>query len=583
MKYIGSLFSLSLLAITISGSGCNQTSSVKYDGGFEEATITVSPTAYTFPNTALGQMSTAVKFTLINIGFEPTGPVSHVIDGSSEFAITGSTCGQPLAYQGTCDVAVLFRPVTSGQKSGRLTATATPGKTFTVLLSGNSQQDASGRLDPTVYDFFPAVAIPAPGDTNPQMPPVSTPFTVTNTGGTIIGPISPVIDGADAGDFAVASNNCSTLNPMASCTLTVRFKPTTSGPKTASLNVEIPGLKLPSATLSGIGSEAAKITLSPTSQSFGTIPLGMRSAFSFDVTNVGGADTGKIGVSLEGLNISEFTVQPDASCNEALKPNFTCSITVTFVPTLAGAKTASLRVTSSPGGLAKADLTANAMSASTSGMLSVSSPAPDPFGTVAVGESSSGFFVVENKGMVQAGKVMPSISGSNSTEFVVTDNGCPDKLDAGGQCSITVRFTPQLSGRRTANLQVTAFPGGFATLPLSGNAAATVSLLISPTTRNFGSRAVGNQAGTIQEFQVRISGTITTMTGPLTVVVEGADAPNFQIVYNECQNTTLYQSRTSCRVGLRFVPVSMGQKTASLTATATPGGVARATLYGNGT
>ena len=42
MKYIGSLLSsVSLLAIAIVGSGCNQTSSAKYDGGFEPATLTV--------------------------------------------------------------------------------------------------------------------------------------------------------------------------------------------------------------------------------------------------------------------------------------------------------------------------------------------------------------------------------------------------------------------------------------------------------------------------------------------------------------------------------------------------------------
>src|SRR5688572_464441 len=196
MKYIRPLLSVSLLAIAIAGSGCNQNSSVKYDGGmFEEATITASPTAYSFPTTGLGEKSAAVEFTLQNIGFESTGPVSHVIDGSSEFQITGSTCGQPLGFMGSCELQVVFRPVTGGQKTGRLVATATPGKTFAVLLSGLSMQPQSARLDPTVYDFFPAVAIPAPGDTQQMMYPVSAPFTVLNTGGTIIGPISASIDG----------------------------------------------------------------------------------------------------------------------------------------------------------------------------------------------------------------------------------------------------------------------------------------------------------------------------------------------------------------------------------------------------
>jgi plastocyanin domain-containing protein len=163
------------------------------------------------------------------------------------------------------------------------------------------------------------------------------------------------------------------------------------------------------------------------------------------------------------------------------------------------------------------------------------------------------------------------------------DNSCPDKLDPGTQCGLTIRFTPQNIGRRTANLQVNALPGGFATLPLSGSATAGAQLTISPNTRSFGNRNVGSQTGPITEFTVRLSGSTQNMTGVLNVIVEGTDAPNFQIVYNDCQNTTLQQTRTSCRVGVRFVPVSTGQKTASLAASATPGGVIRATMYGNGT
>jgi hypothetical protein len=40
--------------------------------------------------------------------------------------------------------------------------------------------------------------------------------------------------------------------------------------------------------------------------------------------------------------------------------------------------------------------------------------------------------------------------------------------------------------------------------------------------------------------------------------------------------------RTSCRVGIRFVPVSNGYKSATLGASATPGGVVRSQMYGTG-
>src|SRR3954462_3924516 len=96
MKHSYVFVCLSLLAIPLVGAGCNQNSTTKLDGGviFDVATLTVSPTASAFPNTAIGADSPVQKFTLTNIGVEPTGPVSHVIDGgnSLEFIITGSTC-----------------------------------------------------------------------------------------------------------------------------------------------------------------------------------------------------------------------------------------------------------------------------------------------------------------------------------------------------------------------------------------------------------------------------------------------------------------------------------------------------------
>jgi hypothetical protein len=586
MKYIRPLLSLSLVAIAIVGSGCNQSSSVKYDGGmFEEATLTASPTAFSFPNTALGEQSAATKIILSNIGFESTGPVSHVIDGSTEFVITSSTCGQPLAFQNTCEVSVVFKPLIAGSsKMARLTATATPGKVFTVLLYGTSMQPASARLDPTVYDFFPAVAIPAPGDTQQMMYPVSAPFTVSNTGGTIIGPLSAIIEGTDAGDFAVASNGCSTLAAGATCAITVRFKPTSAGAKTANLSVSGPGLDLPPATLSGIGAETAKISLTPLQQNFGMIPIGMKSAFSFDVSNMGGADAGKINVSLEGLSISEFMVTPDASCNDPLKPNFTCSITVTFSPTLIGTKTASLRVTASPGGFAKAELTATALTNTGTGQIVLSSPSPDPFGSVTLGESSSGFFIVENRGTVAAGKIMPAVSGSSANEFTVQDNGCPDMLPAGQQCAVTVRFTPQAIGSRTSNLQVTAIPGGFASLVLRGTALAGALLRISPFSRQFSDRVIGSTSN-IQTQTFTITNGGSGLTGPLAVSVESLD-PNHVTSFelfgaNDCQGQSLVQGRT-CRVDVRFLPKIRGFLNASIVVNGMPGGIVRGTMTGRG-
>jgi hypothetical protein len=563
------------------GSGCNQSSSQKFDGGiFETATITVTPTAHTYSNTALSMDSAPAKFQLSNIGFEASGPVSHIIDGpnASEFVITGSTCGQPLTFQATCDVTVIFRPLSPGPKSARLVASATPGTTFNVLLNANSQAPGSLQLTPTVHDF-PSTAIPGPG-APAVMPPIGQ-FMVVNTGGLPLGPLFAEITGQDAADFAIAQNTCqgATVSSGGNCQIAVRFKPITSGQKSANLTVTAGSVKL-DAGLFGEASEPAKVTLTPMAQSFGTVPIGMKSAYSFEIKNEGGSNAGKLNFSLEGMNFTEFSFVADSSCAAMeLEPTFGCIVTVTFAPTLPGTKTASLRVTASPGGLARVDFNGTGELMNTQGMLRVASPVPDAFGTVPAGETSVGFFVVENKGTMPTGKINAAISGSNAAEFAIADNGCPDMLPVGAQCGISVRFTPQFAGRRTANLQVSAFPGGFAILPLSGNATTAIQLRVSPTSRSFGTRNVGSTTMTPIDFTFSVSG--VGVTGPLNVALEGVDANHFQIAYNDCQNQQLQQGR-SCRVSLRFIPMSNGYKTATIGASASPGGVIRSFISGTG-
>jgi hypothetical protein len=358
--------------------------------------------------------------------------------------------------------------------------------------------------------------------------------------------------------------------------------PTSPGHKAAALNVTGAGVTLSSATLSGSGTTPSKITLSPAAQSFGDVPIGMKSSFAFVVTNVGGADAGKIAAFFEGMDVTEFVVTPDASCVAPLAPMSTCSLSVTFTPMRVGPKTASLRVTASPGGFATAALTGNGVTTPTDTTIMLSSPAPDPFATIEVGSSSTGLFVVKNTStMIATGKITPTISGSNANEFAITGNACPDALPPGMSCVLTVKFTPMFSGRRTANLQVTALPGGFAILPISGNAIVSDMLSISPTTRNFNTVTIG-QPSTTQSFQVRSLG--TTPTDPLMVDLEGTDMNNFQITYNDCQNQSLGQSRPTCRIDVRFAPQLPGgtnlQKSAALGVSAGPGQVVRASLYG---
>ncbi|HEY2901567.1 MAG TPA: choice-of-anchor D domain-containing protein [Polyangia bacterium] len=547
-----------------------------------DATLSLSPTAQSFGKVAPGASSATFKFTLFNIGAAASGPVALSVDGadSDDFQIFSSTCGAPLTHGQTCEVGMVLSPATAAAtKNARLVLKSSPGGIAAAALTGIAQAPAAAILSPSQFDFGPLLAASATSAALPSTPAKAT-FMLANTGGLPIGPFTVDVGGKDATDFTVTdSSTCtSALALNAACTITVSFRPALPGSKTATLTATSSdgALKL-AATLVGVGTDTAMLALMPSTLAFGSVPVGMHSAATISIQNPGGAATGTVAYTLTGVNFSEFSV--DSSNCAMLPPGATCSLTVTFSPSQPGAKAASLRADAAPGGSASADITATAISPSSLEMLSVTAAAMDPFGTVPLGQASSAVFVVQNKGVAAAGRINGSIGGTNFVDFAVTDNSCPMSLDAGGSCSITVSFLPLGTGTRTGNLQVAAMPGGFASLALTAIAVDGATLGLSLNTKSFGT--LGVNAGDSAPTTFTVTNTGATSSGPLAVALEGTDATSFNISFSDCPLAALASGKT-CHVDVRFNPATTGNKVASLSVTATPGGVARASLYGTG-
>ena len=584
MKYMSARL-FACLAVASITSACNQTSTTKLDAGvtvFEEPTLTAAQTATTFPNTPVGSDSPQQKITFSNIGLESTGPVSLVFEGPSagEFILISSNCGQPLVYMTSCEVSVLFRPLTQGSKMARLTASATPGKTFSVILSATSQSPASATINPMI-GTFPAVSLLPPGSSMmPTTPMIA--FTVTNIGGTPAA-LEATIDGTDSGEFQMA-DGCSgpLLQPNANCTITVFFSPTTeAAKKMATLTVTGDHIKL-TVPLQGAANGPAMLTMTPTMQDFGSVQFGMTNVQQFQIKNDGGQATGKLSTNIVGPSASGFSIT-NSTCTDVLNPADVCTVLVTFAPTAPngiGQKTALLNVLAPMGGNLTASLTGNALAQVTQGgMLSLMSiGGPNPFGTVTIGSSATAFFSVQNSGTVPIGKIMASLAGSGN-DFAVTNNGCPDMLGISETCLMTVSFTPLNVGIKMAALQVYSLTGGFANLGLMGNAVAGAQLSITPGYVQFTRKVNSTTTNNPTLFTIRNIG--NDVTGPITVALEGADIGNFQLVVTDCQNITL-QRGASCTARVRFVPLAAGNYQPMLTATATPGNKATAILSGTG-
>lgn len=293
-------------------------------------------------------------------------------------------------------------------------------------------------------------------------------FTVTNNGTATSGVPAVGISGTDANQFAISTNNCTAaLAPNGTCTILVKFSPTTTGAKSASLDVSATPGGNPSAALTGTGITAT-LTIAPTSNNYGTVVVNTSTSdVTFTVTNTGGLASGVPNVALSGNDPGEFTISTN-NCTAALAPNGTCTVLVKFSPTSStlGAKSASLDVSATPGGMASATLSGTSAAQASLAI----TPSPKDFGTVPQNTSSTPVtFTVTNNGGVASGTITMSVSGTNGTDFVMSNDTCSTTtLAAGGTCTVDVTFTPTTATMESATLTATATPGGPATSNLTG-------------------------------------------------------------------------------------------------------------------
>ncbi len=155
------------------------------------------------------------------------------------------------------------------------------------------------------------------------------------------------LTGTSAGQFSL-SHDCGSSVPAGSvCTLSVRFKPTSTGSKTAYLTVVADaGAGTKKVSLSGTGVRSV-VSVAPTSLAFGNQPRGTTSTTkAVTISNGGTVILPILSISITGTNPGQFS--QNNTCPAELPAAGQCVVSVAFKPTSKGAKTANLTI--APGG-----------------------------------------------------------------------------------------------------------------------------------------------------------------------------------------------------------------------------------------
>jgi hypothetical protein len=135
------------------------------------------------------------------------------------------------------------------------------------------------------------------------------------------------------------------------CTVSVTFKPTASGTRTAALSVTDNAAGSPqSASLTGTATNSgATLTLSPSSVAFGNCPAESPcSSQAVTLHNSGSSTVSLSGISFTGADPSDFT--QNNTCNSSLAAGGTCNIAILFAPAAAGTRSAALSIADNASG-----------------------------------------------------------------------------------------------------------------------------------------------------------------------------------------------------------------------------------------
>ncbi len=245
------------------------------------------------------------------------------------------------------------------------------------------------------------------------------------------------------GDFSLNACALRTINPRASCALSVTFKPTATGIRNGTLTVTDDDASSPQVvTLTGMGS---MVNVSPTGINFPHLTvLGAHS----NPVNITVTNTGRSSLSISKV-VSKGDYTLTNKCGATLAPGALCRIAVAFAPTISGIRAGNLAIyTSDPGSPQILTLVGSSTAADLV-------PSALAFGSQKVGTSSAPLSV----SLTNAASV-PLILGSVlATGDFSQNNNCPSSLLPNASCTFSISFAPSVAGTRTGSISISDSDG----------------------------------------------------------------------------------------------------------------------------
>ena len=523
---------LSALAALIGCQGLSESSS---GGGQQSGNLVLGSASLDF-----GDVSPNTTKTL-NVTATNSGNAAVTINSASistkYFALNSPTLPVTIAPGLSMTLSISFTPNAAAKFNATLSFTSDAANgSQTIALSGAGTGLLA--LNPSSQAFGNVTV----GATKSQT------VTITNADSSAVS-ISQLSVNNNAFSISGISTPIS-LNASQSTTFTLTFSPKSSGSASGTVTLTSDAAN-PTLTMavSGTGVAAGTLSPNPASLSFGSVTVGNQGSLSETITNTGGSSVtvSQVGITGTGLTVSGITTPLTLNGGQS------ATLTVTFVPTVAGAVSGNLTVTSNA---TNPTLTVPASATGVAPGALAANPTSLRFGNVNVGGNGSLSETITNTGSTSISVSQVAITGSG---FGVSGITTPLTLAAGKGATFTVSFAPTASGAVTGNLTITSTATNpTLTIPLSGTGATTAGTLsVSPATLALGNVTVGS-SGTA-------TGTLTASGATVTVTAATTNNSVFTVSAFSLPHTIAAGQSASFTVTCS--PTVAGAVTATLTFT----------------
>ncbi|MFQ5652008.1 MAG: choice-of-anchor D domain-containing protein, partial [bacterium] len=304
---------------------------------------------------------------------------------------------------------------------------------------------------------------------------------------------------------------------------------------------------------------APDIGVTPPSFDFGNVTIGASTTQGFEVRNSGTAALQASSVSLQGSDVTEFSLASGSGFT--LPAGASQSLEVTFQPASAGAKSANFQIASNDPdeNLLVVPLTGNGVLPPAPEILVV--PDSLDFAQVFVGATGVQSFEIRNVGTADLVVGAMNLVGTGAGDFAVVSGSGPFTLPPGSVQVVEVGFAPASVGSKNALLQITsndADENPFGVVLAGAGLPPEPDIAVIPATVDFGEVVEG--ASTTQAVIVRNVGVANLDV--TAVVVAGVAAGEFSLVSGGAP--FVLQPDSIRTLTLAFSPTSPGAKTAEL-------------------